>query len=127
MNIAIVGTGNVGGVLAQQLIKACHTVLMGAKFPLSEKSVRFAVKIGEDRFAAIEYAADKSEVIIIATHLMLFWRLIARRGNIEAQFWQFGKLKHFHCFDFLTWLNGLFMRNLWKNKTLAVLPFHNKS
>ncbi len=36
MNIAIIGSGNVGGALAQQWIKAGHTVLIGAKLPLGQ-------------------------------------------------------------------------------------------
>lgn len=64
MKIAVIGTGNVGGALSQQLIKAGHTVLMGAKFPLSEKSIRLATMIGEERFAAVEDAVKQSEVII---------------------------------------------------------------
>lgn len=31
MTIAIIGSGNVGGALAQSLIKGGHTVLIGAK------------------------------------------------------------------------------------------------
>ncbi|CAD7812000.1 hypothetical protein CHRY9390_02448 [Chryseobacterium aquaeductus] len=40
MKIAIIGSGNVGGALAQQWVKAGHTVLIGAQFPLSEKTFR---------------------------------------------------------------------------------------
>lgn len=85
MKIAIIGTGNVGGALAQQLIKAGHTVLMGAKFPLSEKSIRLATKIGEDRFAVIEYAAKQSEVIIITTPPDAVLQIIPQLGNIEGK------------------------------------------
>lgn len=85
MNIAIIGTGNVGGALAQQLIKAGHTVLMGAKFPLSEKSIRLATKIGEDRFAAIENAVKQSEVIIITTPPDVVLQIIPQLGNIEGK------------------------------------------
>jgi predicted dinucleotide-binding enzyme len=67
MKIAIIGTGNVGGALARGLIKAGHTVLMGARLPLSEKSIKLATVIGEDRFTAVENAAREAEVIIITT------------------------------------------------------------
>ena len=53
MKIAIIGSGNVGGALAQQWVKAGHTVLVGAKFPLSEKNISLATKIGEDRFNTV--------------------------------------------------------------------------
>jgi len=68
MNIAIIGSGNVGGALAQQWIKAGHNVLIGSQFPLSEKNIALATKIGEDRFAVIENAVKQCEVILIATH-----------------------------------------------------------
>lgn len=85
MNIAIIGTGNVGGALAQQLIKAGHAVLMGAKFPLSEKSIRLATKIGEDRFAAIENAAKQADVIIITTPPDAVLQIIPQLGNISGK------------------------------------------
>ncbi len=40
--IAIIGSGNVGGALAKKWLKAGHTVLVGARFPLSEKNVKLA-------------------------------------------------------------------------------------
>lgn len=67
MNIAIIGTGNVGGALAQQFIKASHTVLMGANFPLSEKSVKLATKIGEDRFTTVASAVAQCDIVVLAT------------------------------------------------------------
>jgi hypothetical protein len=67
MKIAVIGTGNVGSALAQQFIKAGHTVLVGAQFPLSEKSVKLAGIIGEDRFNTPEGAASQAEVIILST------------------------------------------------------------
>ncbi|MFN8278545.1 MAG: NAD(P)-binding domain-containing protein [Chitinophagales bacterium] len=66
MTIAIIGSGNVAGALAQSLLRAKHTVLIGARFPLSEKSLKLAALIGEDRFTSIENAAAQAEVIIIA-------------------------------------------------------------
>lgn len=83
MKIAIIGTGNVGGALAQQLIKAGHTVLMGAKFPLSEKSINLATKIGEDRFTTVGSAAKQCEVIIITTPSDAVMNIITELGNVE--------------------------------------------
>ena len=37
MKIAIIGSGNVGGALAQQWIKAGHHVMIGAKFAKVKK------------------------------------------------------------------------------------------
>ena len=70
MTIAIIGTGNVGGALAQGFIRAGHTVLMGANFPLSEKSIKLATKIGEDRFTTIASAVAQSDIVILAIPAM---------------------------------------------------------
>lgn len=67
MNIAIIGTGNVGGALATQWHKKGHQVMIGSKFPLSEKSLKLASVIGEDKFTSIAHAVQQSEVILIAT------------------------------------------------------------
>lgn len=83
MNIAIIGSGNVGGALAQQWIKAGHTVLIGAKFPLSEKNINLSTKIGEDRFASIENAVKQSEVVLIATPPTAIFEIIEQMGNVS--------------------------------------------
>ena len=67
MKISIIGTGNVGGALAKKWVKAGHTVLCGARFPLSEKSLKLATEIGEDRFTSIENAVKQCEVILLST------------------------------------------------------------
>lgn len=63
MNIVIVVAGNISGTLAQGIIKALRNVLMGARFPLSKKSLKLEAIIGEDRFAAAENAVIQLEVI----------------------------------------------------------------
>lgn len=83
MNIAILGSGNVGGALAQSLIKAGHTIMMGVRMPLSEKSLKLAAKIGEDRFAAVENAAKQSEAIIITTPPDAVLSLIPQLGDVS--------------------------------------------
>ncbi|HLP64794.1 NADPH-dependent F420 reductase [Flavobacterium sp.] len=67
MKIAIIGSGNVGGTLAQRLIKANHTVLIGAQFPLSDTNISLATRIGEDRFTSVENAVKQSEIVFLAT------------------------------------------------------------
>jgi predicted dinucleotide-binding enzyme len=85
MIIAIIGTGNVGGALAQQLIKAGHTILMGAKFPLSAKSIHLATKIGEDRLTSIEQAAKQASVIIITSPPDALLQIIPQLGNVSEK------------------------------------------
>jgi predicted dinucleotide-binding enzyme len=67
MTIAIIGSGNVGGALAKKWIQAGHTVLIGARTPLSDKNIELATKIGEDRFTSVENAVRQCEVIFLAT------------------------------------------------------------
>jgi 8-hydroxy-5-deazaflavin:NADPH oxidoreductase len=82
MIISIIGSGNVGGALAQSFRKAKHTVLMGSKFPLSEKSIRLATVIGEDCFTSVENAAKQAEVIIIATPPDVVLSIIPQLGDV---------------------------------------------
>lgn len=77
MKIAIIGSGNVGGALAQQWIKAGHTVLVGAKLPLSDKNIALATKIGEDRFTNVGFAVKQCDVILIATPPTAIFDVIA--------------------------------------------------
>lgn len=85
MIIAIIGSGNVGGALAQSLIRAGHTVLIGAKFPLSEKSIQLAAKTGEDRFTSVSNAIKQAGVIIITTPPETVIELIPQLGNITGK------------------------------------------
>lgn len=83
MNIAIIGSGNVGGALAQRWLESGHNVLIGAKFPLSEKNIKLATQIGEDRFTSIKNAVDQSEVILIATPPTAIFDIIGQLGNLS--------------------------------------------
>ncbi|MFN8345273.1 MAG: NAD(P)-binding domain-containing protein [Spirosomataceae bacterium] len=85
MKIAVVGSGNVGGALAQQFIKAGHTVLIGAKFPLSEKSLKLATRIGEDRFTSVESAMQQCDVIVLATPAPMAVEVTQSLGNTTGK------------------------------------------
>ncbi|MFN8357361.1 MAG: NAD(P)-binding domain-containing protein [Spirosomataceae bacterium] len=85
MKIAIIGSGNVGGALAQQWVKAGHTVLIGAKFPLSDKNIQLATKIGEDRFNSIEAAVAQADVVLIATPPTAIFDVIAQLGDVSGK------------------------------------------
>jgi len=67
MNIAIIGSGNVGGALAKKWIKAGHHVLIGARLPLSDKNVKLASELGEDRFKTIEHVVQQCDILFIST------------------------------------------------------------
>ncbi len=85
MKIAIIGSGNVGGALAQRWVQAGHTVLIGAQYPLSEKNIRLATRIGEDRFTTIESAAAQCEVILIATPPAVIFEISATLGDLQGK------------------------------------------
>lgn len=85
MKIAIIGSGNVGGALAQQWVKAKHTVLIGAKFPLSEKNVQLATKIGEDRFSSIKLAVAQADAVLIATPPTAIFDVIDQMGDVSGK------------------------------------------
>jgi 8-hydroxy-5-deazaflavin:NADPH oxidoreductase len=66
MNIGIIGSGNVGGALARQWIRAGHKIRVGAKFPLSEKNKLLATHIGESAFDTVEAVVQDSAIILLA-------------------------------------------------------------
>ena len=82
MNIAIIGAGNVGGALAERWVKAGHTVLIGARFPLSDKNIQLATKIGEDRFTTPSSAVQQCEVVLIATPPSAIFDILAEIGDV---------------------------------------------
>lgn len=82
MNICVIGSGNVGGALARKWVEAGHNVLVGAKFPLSEKNLQLARQIGEDRFTSIASAASQSDVILIATPPTAVFDIINEMGDV---------------------------------------------
>lgn len=85
MKIAILGSGNVGGALAQRWIKAGHTVLVGARFPLSEKNIKLATQIGEDRFASIPMAVAQCDVVLISTPPTAIFDIIREMGDASGK------------------------------------------
>lgn len=84
MKIAIIGSGNVGGALARQWIDKGHSVLIGARFPLSEKNIRLSGEIG-DRFTRIGTAVKESEVILISTPPSAIIPLLDEMGDVTGK------------------------------------------
>lgn len=85
MIVCVIGSGNVGGALARRLIQSGHEVLVGARFPLSDKSLRLASIIGEDRFCEVPQAVAQSEVIIITTPPEAVINLVPEMGNLDGK------------------------------------------
>lgn len=83
--MAIIGSGNVGGTLAQKWAKADHDILIGAQFPLSEKNRRLAAIIGEDRFTSVPEAIAQSEVVLVATPPTAVLEIISQMGHVAGK------------------------------------------
>ncbi len=85
MNIAIIGSGNVGGALAQRVLQTQHTLAVGVKFPLSEKSTVLAANIGSEYLCSVEDACKKAAIIIITTPPNAVLALLPQMGNIDGK------------------------------------------
>ncbi|MDX1906514.1 MAG: NAD(P)-binding domain-containing protein [Bacteroidia bacterium] len=85
MNISIIGGGNVGTALAQQWIKAGHHVVIGARFPLSDKNRLHAAILGEDRYTSVEQAATQGDLILIATPPPAILDIIGQMGDVSGK------------------------------------------
>lgn len=85
MTIAIIGSGNVGGTLARKWIDAGHTVIVGARLPLSEKNLQLATKIGEDRFTSIPFAVQQCDVIFLATPAITVVEVVKSLGDTTGK------------------------------------------
>ncbi len=66
MNIAIIGTGNVGGALATKWASAGHTIRLGVKDQSNFKGIEL-LKNGSTTAHTIKEAVALSDVILIAT------------------------------------------------------------
>lgn len=85
MNIAIIGSGNVGGALSHQFLKAGHQVVVGVKYPLSEKSMNLALSIGQERLYTILDAVKMSEVILFTVPADIITQLIPQMGSVDGK------------------------------------------
>lgn len=85
MKIAIIGTGNVGGALAQGFVRAGRTVLMGANFPLSDKSIKLAALLGEDRFTTVASAVAQCEVVVLAVPALKTIDVVQELGDTTGK------------------------------------------
>ncbi len=83
--IAIIGSGNLGGALAKKWIKAGHTVIVGARFPLSEKNIKLATEIGEDRFTSVEHAVIQCDIILISAPATVAVEVVQSLGDTTGK------------------------------------------
>jgi predicted dinucleotide-binding enzyme len=85
MKIAIIGSGNVGGALAKKWIRAGHTVLVGARFPLSEKNIKLATEIGEDHFTSVDSAVKQCDIILLSTPATAIVEVVKNLGDTTGK------------------------------------------
>ncbi|MBX7183205.1 MAG: NAD(P)-binding domain-containing protein [Bacteroidia bacterium] len=85
MNIAIIGSGNVGGTLAQKWQKKGHSVKIGARFPWSEKNKQLALLLGEETLIDVAEAVKQSDVILISTPAMATVEVVKSLGDTTGK------------------------------------------
>lgn len=84
MNIAIIGTGNVGGALATQWAKKGHTLNLGVQNINGFKG-QDLLKNENTNVFSIQEAVSKSEVILIATPPTVIFDIIAQLGDVAGK------------------------------------------
>ena len=84
MNLAIIGTGNVGGALATQWAKAGHQVNLGVNDLQNFKGADLLKNKNTEVFSVAE-AVSKSDVVLIATPPTAIFSIIEQAGNVTGK------------------------------------------
>lgn len=84
MNLAIIGTGKVGGALATKLASAGHTIFLGVQDVENFKGKELLNNLNTKVFP-VEVAVKKSEVIIIATPAMAAVEVAKSLGDTSGK------------------------------------------
>jgi 8-hydroxy-5-deazaflavin:NADPH oxidoreductase len=84
MNIAIIGTGNVGGALATNWAKKGHTISLGVKDTNDFKGASLLGNANTSAFALRE-AVGQSEVVLIATPPTAIFDVIEQMGDVSGK------------------------------------------
>ncbi|MEX1188311.1 MAG: NAD(P)-binding domain-containing protein [Bacteroidia bacterium] len=86
MNIAVIGTGNIGGGLAKAWMRKGHRIFLGTRNPLS-KGVRSLVLLNEDLISAHapEVAAQKAEIVLLAVPADVTFDVVDQLGNLDGK------------------------------------------
>ncbi|MFM7859725.1 MAG: NADPH-dependent F420 reductase [Flammeovirgaceae bacterium] len=83
MNIAIIGSGNVGSALAQGLYKAGHTIFFGVRDAASAKAEKASGLISNAKIVSVGEASKQAEVIIVTTPPEAILNLVAQLGDVS--------------------------------------------
>lgn len=83
MNIAVIGSGNVGSALAQGLYKAGHTIFFGVRDAASAKAEKASGLVSNAKIASVAEACKQADVIIITTPPEAVLNLVAQMGEVS--------------------------------------------
>jgi 8-hydroxy-5-deazaflavin:NADPH oxidoreductase len=86
MNIAIIGTGNIGGGLAKAWSRKGHRIFLGTRSPLN-KNLRNLVAYNEELISAHapEVAAKKGDIILLAVPADVSFDIVDRLGDTRGK------------------------------------------
>jgi predicted dinucleotide-binding enzyme len=84
MNIAIIGTGNVGGALATNWSKKGHTINLGARDVHQFKGIEL-LKNPNTKALPIKEAVAQSEVILISTPPTAIFDILDQMGDVSGK------------------------------------------
>jgi 8-hydroxy-5-deazaflavin:NADPH oxidoreductase len=86
MQIAIIGTGNVGAALGQRWAAAGHDILFGVQQPVAAKVAAVVKKAGaRARGLAVREAAAGAAVVALAVPFEALEQVIAECGNLTGK------------------------------------------
>ena len=86
MQIAIIGTGNVGAALGQRWVAAGHDILFGVRQPGAAKVAAVVKKAGaRARAVAVREAAAGAPVVVLAVPFDAVEQAIAECGNLTGK------------------------------------------
>lgn len=86
MNIAVIGTGNVGGTLGRRWAEAGHRVVFGTRDPASQKvSELLAAAGGAASAASAATASAGAEIVVLATPWSGLEQTVAGLGDLSGK------------------------------------------
>ena len=85
MNIAVLGTGNVGGTLGRRWAEAGHRVCFGSRDPHSEKVQRLLAAAPGATAGSLAEAAAAGDVILLATPWQTTHATLAALGDLTGK------------------------------------------
>lgn len=86
MNIAVIGTGSVGGTLGRRWAELGHAVAFGVRDTADADAKALVAKIkGEARLASVRDAAQDAEVVVLATPYAANAAALAAAGDLAGK------------------------------------------